>query len=113
MSIESYSFGNIVIDGEKYTNDVIVFPNGVKDNWWRKEGHSLHPEDIKDVVYRDPDVLIVGTGAYGRVSIPSDTREYIESRGIELVAEKTREVVETFRDIKDEEKAVAALHLTC
>ncbi|KXA92432.1 hypothetical protein AKJ64_03175 [candidate division MSBL1 archaeon SCGC-AAA259E17] len=113
MPIESYSFGNIVIDGEKYTNDVIVFPNGVKDNWWRKEGHSLHPEDIEDVVDRDPDVLIVGTGAYGKVSIPSDTREYIESRGIELVAEKTREAVETLRDIKDEEKAVAALHLTC
>lgn len=73
MSIESYSFGNIVIDEEEYTNDVIVFPNGVKDNWWRKEGHSLHPDDIEDVIDRDPDVLVVGTGAYGRVSIPSDT----------------------------------------
>ncbi|KXA89740.1 hypothetical protein AKJ57_04920 [candidate division MSBL1 archaeon SCGC-AAA259A05] len=53
------------------------------------------------------------TGAYGKVTIQSNTREYIESRGIELIAEKTQEAVETFRDIQKEETAVAALHLTC
>lgn len=53
------------------------------------------------------------TGAYGRVTIQSNTREYIESQGIELIAKKTEDAVETFRDIQKEETAVAALHLTC
>ena len=34
--IESYSFGEVVIDGKRYRSDVIVFPDRVKPNWWRE-----------------------------------------------------------------------------
>lgn len=111
--IESYSFGEIVIDGEKYTNDVIIFPNHVKSSWWRKEGHSLHPEDLEEVVESSPEVLVVGTGAYGRMTVPKEAREHVESNGIELIAEKTERACETYKEIADEKEAVAALHLTC
>lgn len=111
--IDSYSFGKIVIDGKEYTNDVIIFPDRVKSSWWRKEGHSLYPEDIEDITKESPEVLIVGTGAYGRLSIPSETREYIKSDGIEIIAEKTEEACKTYNDLKDEKKTIAALHLTC
>lgn len=111
--IESYSFGEIVIDGEKYSNDVIIFPDHVKRDWWRKEGHSLHPEDLEEVVEASPEVLVVGTGAYGRLSVPRDTREHIESNGIELVLEKTESACETYNELAEEKETVAALHLTC
>ena len=29
--IDYYQFGLIVIDGKRYSSDVIIFPNGVKD----------------------------------------------------------------------------------
>ncbi len=111
--IESYSFGEIEIDGEKYTNDVKIFPDRVDGDWWRKEGHRLQPEDIEDVVEAEPDVLVVGTGANGRMTVPSRTREYVESRGIELIAEKSDEACRTYNEISKERDAVAALHLTC
>lgn len=111
--IDSYSFGEIIIDEEKYSNDVKIFPEEVKGDWWRKEGHSLHPEDIEDVVEESPEILIVGTGAYGRISIPEETREFVESKGIKLVAKETEKACETYNELKNEQKTVAALHLTC
>jgi hypothetical protein len=42
--IESYRFGEIVIDGRRYSNDVIIYPDRVDGKWWREEGHSLVPE---------------------------------------------------------------------
>ncbi|KXB06038.1 hypothetical protein AKJ51_04300 [candidate division MSBL1 archaeon SCGC-AAA382A20] len=111
--IDSYTFGRIVIDGETYTNDVIIFPNRVKDNWWRKEGHILNPEDLKEVSEESPEVLIVGKGANGRLTVPPETRDYIESQGVDLIVEKSDKATETYNEIKDKKKVVAAFHLTC
>ena len=44
--IESYRFGQIVIDGESYSNDVIIFPDHVKQNWRRNSGHNLVTDDL-------------------------------------------------------------------
>lgn len=111
--IESYNFGKIVIDGKGYTDDVIVFPDRVKDGWWREEGHSLNPKDLEEVMRAEPDVLIVGTGAYGRMSVPPGTREFIESEGIELIVEKTEKACDSYNKVSGEKTAIAALHLTC
>ncbi len=111
--IDSYSFGKIVVDNQEYKNDVKIFPNQVKDNWWRKEGHSLHPEDIDDIIEYDPEVLVVGTGANGRVSIPSKTREYIESNDIKLIAKKSKSACEKYNEISKKKDAIAAIHLAC
>jgi hypothetical protein len=46
MMITSYDFGHIIIDGKRYTSDLIVFPDRVKVGWWRKEGHRLQLEDL-------------------------------------------------------------------
>ena len=34
--VESCSFGEIVIDGKHYSNDVIIYPTRVDDHWWRR-----------------------------------------------------------------------------
>ena len=48
--INSYQFGLIVINRRRYTRDVIIFPDRVLDGWWRKEGHRLYVEDLKEVL---------------------------------------------------------------
>ncbi len=111
--INSYDFGRIVVDGKAYTSDVIIFPDRVKDNWWRKEGHALHIEDIETVVKEKLEVLIVGTGKYGLLTVLPETKEYIESKGIELIVEPTDKACEIYNEISKDKKAVAALHLTC
>ena len=101
------------MDGKAYTNDVIIFPGRVKDNWWRKEGHALHIEDIDSVVEEKPEVLIVGTGKYGILKVLPETREYIKSKGIELIIEPTDKACAVYNEVSKDKKAVAALHLTC
>ncbi|MBD3158217.1 MAG: hypothetical protein GF309_05450 [Candidatus Lokiarchaeota archaeon] len=112
MNIDDYEFGNIVIDGKRYSSDVIIHPDRVEAEWWRKEGHRLHLEDLTTIFDSNPDILIVGTGRYGRMSVPSHVRSEIEDRGIKLIAKNTKQACETYNELKNG-KAVAALHLSC
>ena len=111
--IDSYSFGRIVIDGKTYTSDVIIYPDKVNDSWWRKSGHLLQIEDLTDVIQCNPEVLIVGTGANGLMKVPNDIKQFLESKGIELIFEETRKACETYNELKGRRKIVAAFHLTC
>jgi hypothetical protein len=111
--IDSYEFGRIVINGKRYSNDLILFSDKVKEGWWRKEGHRVHVEDLKDVLKVKPEVLVVGTGYSGLMMIPLVTRKYVESEGIKIIAQKTKEACETFNRLAKSRKVVAALHLTC
>ena len=45
--IEGYSFGSISVDGRRYKSDLIIYPDRVRSDWWRKEGHQLQLEDIR------------------------------------------------------------------
>lgn len=112
--IEFYGFGKVVIDGEVYSSDVIVFPDRVKAGWWRKEGHRLHIEDLNEVVAEKPEVVVVGTGYVGLMKVPDEVRVFLEEQGIELVVERTKKACKIFNDLlKSGRKVVAVLHLTC
>jgi hypothetical protein len=112
--IDSCNFGQIIIDGQRYTSDVIVFPDKVKADWWRKEGHRLCVEDIKEILEEKPNVLVVGTGYSGLVKILPETEKYVKSRGVELIAQRTGEAYKTFNRLVQSGKfVIAAFHLTC
>jgi hypothetical protein len=72
MKIDSYSFGRIVIEGQAYTSDVVIYRDRVDASWWRKEGHRLHADDIAEALNAHPDVLIIGTGYEGVMAVPKE-----------------------------------------
>lgn len=109
--IEDYSFGRIVIDGKTYTSDVIIFPDRVMDNWWRKEGHNLNIEDLVEVIEFGPKTLVVGTGSSGIMRVKDETREFLKSKGIEIIIKKTKEACDILNSLGDD--AAGAFHLTC
>jgi len=113
MKIDRYSWGTIVIDGVTYTSDVIIYPDRVDAGWWRKEGHSLHVDDIRDAIAAHPECLVIGTGALGVLKVPKETIAYIESKGIQVIVERTGKAVEILQRFPKDKKIVAALHLTC
>lgn len=92
---------------------MILLQDRVVSNWWRKEGHKLHPSDLEDVVGDIPKVLVVGTGAYGRVDVLEETEEFLAEKGIKLIVEKTEEAVSRYNKLRTETELAAALHLTC
>ena len=114
MQITEYTFGRITINGETYQTDVIITPQDVKDNWRRKVGHNLAIEDLADVMTTKPEIVIIGSGYYGRMRIPQATRDYLEEQGIQLVVAKTAEAIDRFNHLQQEcARIVAGLHLTC
>lgn len=114
MRIDSYNFGVMKVDGVEYTTDLLVFPDKVKSNWWRKEGHSLAIEDLDDVLNFKPEVLVVGKGASSLMEIPPSTQKTIQEQGIELIANTTSQAWQLFNEQMEKgKKAVGAFHLTC
>jgi len=111
--IDSYQFGRIVVNGKSYTSDVIIFPDRVRDNWWKKKGHELCLGDIAEVITENPEVLVVGTGAFGLVKVLPEVQPSIEAQGIELIAHPTNEACQIYNQLCHSQKVVAALHLTC
>jgi len=114
MKIVGYRFGSIDIDGRTYTSDVIITPERVIDRWRRRRGHALAVVDLDDIVAGRPDVLVIGTGYFGRMSVAQATRRYLEQKGIQVRDARTRKAVHEFRRLqKERRRVVAALHLTC
>ncbi|MFW6143854.1 MAG: hypothetical protein ACOC4Z_02990, partial [Patescibacteria group bacterium] len=48
--IQAYSFGSINVNGETYTQDIIIYPKKLKTNWRRERGHILNTADIKEII---------------------------------------------------------------
>ncbi len=111
--IEAYDFGRIVIDGKEYTSDVIIYPDHVDGNWWRKEGHRLQVVDIKKAIQEKPEILIIGTGASGLMEVPREVKNRITSRGIRLVVDTTKKACDEYNRLSVAGRTIAALHLTC
>lgn len=111
--IMDYNFGRINIDGDVYREDVIIFTDHVQSNWWRQQGHSLVMDDLDTVLADQPDILIVGCGAHGRMSVPESTIHRLDQEGIQVQTHRTAEAVQQYNRIRDERNVVAALHLTC
>ena len=109
--IDSYAFGRMDADGQTYTSDLIIFPDRVKDSWWRKTGHSLCLEDIKDVLGEKPEALVVGTGFYGIMSVEEEVKSKAQSEGIELIVAKTKDAVKSFNELASKKRTVGAFHL--
>ena len=111
--IESYSFGSIVIDGQRYSTDLKIIAGQVAPDWWRREGHSICKEDVTDVIAAKPDVFVLGTGAYGSMKVPKPFEKLMESFGIQLIARPTAKAVQTYNELCQTKSVAAGFHLTC
>jgi hypothetical protein len=111
--IDGYDFGEITIDGKTYTSDVIIYKDRVDDNWRRIEGHRLSLSDVIQILSRKPEILIIGTGADGVMSVPEKVKAEIEARGVKVIVLKTGEACEKYNELSPIKNVIAALHLTC
>jgi len=113
--IDSYRFGRICIDGKTYSKDVIILPERIQDNWWRKQGHLLQLEDIKTAVEEaEPEVVVVGKGKFGLMQVQSEVEEYLQNKNIPLNAAKSDKAADLFNELlKAGKRVLGAFHLTC
>ncbi|MGQ9689390.1 MAG: Mth938-like domain-containing protein [Desulfobaccales bacterium] len=113
MHIDRYDFGQIVIDGVTYRQDLLIWPGGIKKDWWRREAHLLQVEDVDEALVAAPEVLVVGMGQPGRMQVARTLAAYLKERGIELVAVPTKEACQLINSLAGKRRLAAAIHLTC
>jgi hypothetical protein len=116
MRISAYDFGQITIDGRTFGGDDLLIHSGLpSDISWHVEGHRLAPEDLERLWDRPPKVLVVGTGFYGRMMVPEETRQAALDHGVEIRTAPSREAVELFNTLSALPTVTvdAMIHLTC
>lgn len=117
--INSYAFGKMEIDGNSYNFDLIILPGGrVKDNWYRQSGHTLTLDDLSQLTDARPELIIAGTGAYGRMALAPGLSKTLAQMGIQIRALKTAEAVDLYNQMLKEKTTApqtlgACFHLTC
>jgi hypothetical protein len=119
--ISDYEFGRVVVNGRTYCADLLILPDAVVPDWWREEGHDLSVADLWEVERRavesaaeKPAALVVGTGTYGMMNVPAETRDWLAGLGIDLHELPTAEACERYNALAARGvRVAAALHLTC
>jgi len=104
----------MVVDGIPYQHDIIIFPDFVRDSWWRAKGHEVHAEDLVEVLARsDIDALIIGQGNPGLVKVTAEAAKAVEAKGLEILVKPTTEAWKLYNTLSTSRKVVGAFHLTC
>lgn len=112
--IEDYHFGLIKINGQEFKEDIFIDLDEKISPWWREESHVFQKKDIESFLKKIPEIIIFGTGKQGLAKVSEDTKDFLKSLKVEMISEPTDQAVETYNQVKEEDrKVVAFLHLTC
>ncbi len=114
MKIDGTEFGWISVDNVRYNHDIIIFPDSnIKNRYedFKGDNHILSIEEAEKVINRGAEIIIVGTGQSGVLSIPEETRKFLSKQGIKMIAELTPKAIITFNNTTG--KKCALFHTTC
>ena len=114
MKIDGTGFGWISVDNVRYNHDIIIFPDrNIKNRYedFKGDSHILNKEEAEKVIGSGAEIIVVGTGQSGILSIPEETSQFLSKRGIKLIAEPTPKAILTFNNIAG--KKCALFHTTC
>ena len=117
MQARWIEFGEIEIEGERYTFDVVIDAGTVKKRDKKPSkaergrfGHT--PLSANERIPWGGKRLTVGTGKSGALPIMPDVWAEAERRGVEIVAVPTEDALCLLRDVKAKD-AYAVVHVTC
>jgi hypothetical protein len=117
MKARWIAFGEIEIEGRRYTFDVLIEAGRVEKR--RKKPSKRHrdefghtPLSVEEKIPWGGSRLFVGTGESGSLPIMPAVRAEADRRGIEIVAAPTQEALRLLRDV-DAKDAYAIVHVTC
>ena len=112
--IEAYAFGEMRLSGRTHRKDLFILRGEVHGGWRRAEGHTVDARDLPEVLAARPKILVVGTGAQGRMEVAPALALECARLGIELRALPTPEAIAAFNALlASGEDAAGAFHLTC
>ena len=117
MRAKLVQFGELDIDGQRFTNDVVIEAGRIrkrkkKPSKLYRERYGHTPLSVDEAIPWLGKRLIIGTGSYGSLPIMPEVAEEAKRRGIELVAVPTEQACQLLEDLSAAE-VNAVLHVTC
>ena len=117
MQARFIGFGEIEIDGARYTDDLVVVHGAIRKrdkgpSKAKKARFGHTPLTAKEAIPWDCQTLIIGTGAYGRLPVTRKVYRAAEEKGVELVVVPTAQACELLARA-DPAITNAILHVTC
>ena len=117
MKARLVKFGEIEVEGKRYTHDVVIDggkvrkrKKGPSKQFREKFGHT--PLSAGEEIPWGGRRLIVGTGAHGALPVMDEVLAEAKRRGIGVIAAPTVEICELLEEVK-KGQAYAVLHCTC
>ncbi len=117
MDARLISFGLIEVDGQRFEYDVVLEQGVVRKRkkgpskvYRERYGHT--PLSVDEAIPWSASLLIIGTGASGRLPIMPELYEEARRRGVEVIAELTEDACARLRSA-DPVEVSAVLHVTC
>ncbi len=117
MNARVVRFGEIEIDGERYTKDVVIEGGAIRK---RKKGPSRPrkkefghtPLTAKEAIPWNCQTLIIGTGVHGQLPVLKGVYRAAEKHGVKVIAVPTEEACARLSKA-DLSTTNAILHVTC
>ena len=111
--IEEHKFGSFIVNGKQYLGDIKIIDTRVK-YWDDREHHELKLKDLREILDISPDVIVIGTGNSGYLEVPSELKDFIRLRRIDLIIDKNMNAIDKFNKALIQKKTVGAIfHATC
>jgi hypothetical protein len=118
MRIDATEFGAITVDGRTYEHDVIIRLSGRVEKRRKRlskeqygTSHVISKAEAKFVFEKGCDLLIVGTGQDGNVSLSPEASAYFSKKDCRVVLQRTPEAILTFN--RSRGRKAALMHVTC
>lgn len=116
VKVDSFSFGTIVINGEKYHHDVLLCPDGTgrkrKGGIWRFGSRSFKKEEIEEL--KGAEAVVIGLGTNNKARVSNAVKDYASESNLMLLTLPISEVVKKLGEfLEQRRRAAAILHITC
>ena len=112
VSVDYVKFGEVMVDGKVYYSDMVIWSDGEKE--FIEKTHMIGMEAFSRLLRKKPDMVVIGTGEYGRVRISDDVVQKAKRRGIKLFVETSPKAADIFNGLAATGKnAVFFVHTTC
>ncbi len=114
VKIDSFDYGEIIVDGKSYYSDVIIWWDGSVEHVAKK--HTVTPDELVKMLSgrgRDAEIIVIGRGETGTLRIAEEVEEIAERKRIKVYIHTTPKAVELFNAFAATgKKVVALLHTT-
>ena len=116
--IDATQFGSITVAGQRWDHDVLIRLDGTVEKRKKKlskevygTSHLISLAEIQHVFQGGAQVLVIGAGQSGLVSLDEQSLKFLEQQGCEVLLLPTPEAIEAWNEVRG--KVIGLFHVTC